>query len=112
MSRSTDEPTLSALAPAAARLGHALGRPVPLAVACLVALAGLGWIWLVIMVAGWTARGERDQAGDGDRYRAAERMAEPRRRPRQPVQCILVAAAAHRGRPLMRSGGLADKDIC
>ena len=63
MSRSTDEPTLSALAPAAARLGHALGRPVPLAVACLVALAGLGWIWVVAMVAGWAARGDAGALG-------------------------------------------------
>jgi predicted metal-binding membrane protein len=65
MSRSTDERTLSALAPAAARLGHALGRPVPLAVACLVALAGLGWIWLAVMVAGWVARGNAGALGPG-----------------------------------------------
>ena len=44
MSRSSDEHALTGLAPAAARLGHALGRPVPIAIACLVALVGLGWI--------------------------------------------------------------------
>jgi predicted metal-binding membrane protein len=65
MSRSTDEHALTALAPAAARLGHALGRPVPIAVACLVALAGLGWIWLIVMVAGWAARGNAGALGPG-----------------------------------------------
>jgi len=65
MSRSSDEHALDGLPPAAARLGHALGRPVPIAIACLVALAGLGWIWLVVMVAGWAARGDAGSLGPG-----------------------------------------------
>jgi predicted metal-binding membrane protein len=65
MSRSSDEHALDGLPRAAARLGHALGRPVPIAVACLVALAGLGWIWLVIMVAGSAARGDAGALGPG-----------------------------------------------
>jgi predicted metal-binding membrane protein len=64
MSRS-DEHALDSLPPAAARVGQALGRPVPIAIACLVVLAGLGWIWLVIMVAGWAARGEAGALGPG-----------------------------------------------
>jgi len=65
MSRGTDEHALDGLPRAAARLGHALGRPVPIAVACVVALAGLGWIWLVIMLAEWAARGEGAALGPG-----------------------------------------------
>jgi len=65
MSRSSDEHAWDGLPPAAARLGHALGRPVPIAIACLVALAGLGWIWLVVMVAGWAARGDAGSLGPG-----------------------------------------------
>jgi predicted metal-binding membrane protein len=65
MSRSSDEQALDGLPPAAARLGHALGRPVPIAVACLVALTALGWIYLAMMVAGWAARGEAGALGPG-----------------------------------------------
>ena len=65
MSRSSDEHALDGLPLAAARLGHALGRPVPIAIACLVALAGLGWIWLVVMVAGWGARADAGSLGPG-----------------------------------------------
>ncbi len=65
MSRSSEEHALDRLPPAAARLGHALGRPVPIAIACLVALTALGWAWLVIMVAGWAARGEAGALGPG-----------------------------------------------
>ena len=65
MSRCSDQHALDRLPPAAARLGHALGRPVPIAIACLVALAGLGWIWLVVMVAGWAARGNAGALGPG-----------------------------------------------
>jgi predicted metal-binding membrane protein len=61
----TDEHTLSKLSPAAARLGHALGRPVPIAIACLVLLAGLGWITLAAMVADWAARGNAAALGSG-----------------------------------------------
>ena len=65
MSRLSDEHALNALPRLAARLGHALGRPVPIAIACLVALAGLGWVWLVVMVAGSAARGEAGALGPG-----------------------------------------------
>lgn len=65
MAGTTDEHTLSRLSPAAARLGHALGRPVPIAVGCLMLLAVLGWIYLVLMVAGWAARGEAAALGPG-----------------------------------------------
>jgi predicted metal-binding membrane protein len=34
-------------------------------VACLVALTGLGWIWLAVMVAGWAARGVAGALGPG-----------------------------------------------
>jgi predicted metal-binding membrane protein len=49
----------------AARLGHALRRPVPIAVACVVLLAGLGWLYLAIMVADWATRGEVAALGPG-----------------------------------------------
>jgi predicted metal-binding membrane protein len=65
MARITDERALTRLAPAAARLGHALGRPVPIAVVSLVVLAGLGWIYLVLLVAGWAARGDAAALGPG-----------------------------------------------
>jgi predicted metal-binding membrane protein len=65
MSRSSDQQTLDGLPPAAARLGHALGRPVPIAVACLVALTALGWAYLAAMVAGWAARGDAGALGPG-----------------------------------------------
>jgi predicted metal-binding membrane protein len=39
------------LSPAAARLGDALARPKILAVVCVIALSGLGWLYLGVMVA-------------------------------------------------------------
>ena len=65
MSCLSDEQALDNLPRAAARLGHALGRPVPIAVACLVALTALGAIYLAVMVAGWAARGEAGALGPG-----------------------------------------------
>jgi len=65
MSEATDERRLTGLAPAAARLGEALGRPVPIAIACLVLLAGAGWLYLVLMVAAWAARGNAAALGPG-----------------------------------------------
>jgi predicted metal-binding membrane protein len=65
MSRLSDEQALDGLPPAAARLGHALSRPVPIAVACLVVLTALGWVYLAMMVAGWAARGEAGALGPG-----------------------------------------------
>ncbi len=65
MSRSSDEHAFDRLPRGAARLGHALGRPVPIAIACVVVLAGLGWIWLVMMVAAWAGRGEAGALGPG-----------------------------------------------
>ena len=43
---------LSHLPPAAARLGAAFARPKRLAVICVVILAGLGWLYLALMIAG------------------------------------------------------------
>ena len=65
MNRSSDDQALDGLAPTAARLGHALGRPVPIAVACLVALTAFGWLYLAMMVAGWAARGDAGALGPG-----------------------------------------------
>jgi predicted metal-binding membrane protein len=65
MSRSTDEQVFDKLPPAAARLGHALARPVPIAIACLVALTALGWLYLAMMVAAWAARGDAGSLGPG-----------------------------------------------
>ncbi len=65
MSEATDERRLTRLPPAAARLGEALGRPVPIAVACLVLLAGAGWLYLVLMVADWAGRGNAAALGPG-----------------------------------------------
>jgi len=38
---------------------------VPIAMACLVALTALGWLYLVMMVAGWTVRGNAAALGPG-----------------------------------------------
>ncbi len=65
MSRSSEDEALDRLPAAAARLGHALSRPVPIAGACLVALTALGWVYLALMVAGWAARGEAGALGPG-----------------------------------------------
>jgi len=43
---------LSPLSPAASRLGAAFARPKVIAGACVVALAGLGWLYLGLLVAG------------------------------------------------------------
>jgi len=43
---------LTHLSPAASRLGAVFARPKRLAVICVVALAGLGWLTLAIMIAG------------------------------------------------------------
>jgi predicted metal-binding membrane protein len=64
MSETTDD-RLSGLSPAAARLGHALGRPVPIAVTCLVLLTGLAWLYLALAVADWAARGQAGALGPG-----------------------------------------------
>ncbi len=61
----SDEHTLTRLPPVAARLGRAMGRPLPIAMACLVALAGLGWIYLMLMVADWAGRGDAAALGPG-----------------------------------------------
>jgi predicted metal-binding membrane protein len=65
MSGTTDRHRLTQLPPAAARLGHFLARPVPIAVACLVLLAGLGWLYLVLTVADWAGRGNAAALGPG-----------------------------------------------
>ena len=40
------------LPPAAARLGAVFARPKRVAVVCVIALAGLGWLYLALMIAG------------------------------------------------------------
>jgi predicted metal-binding membrane protein len=65
MSGTTDQHRLAQLPPVAARLGYLLSRPVPIAVACLVLLAGLGWLYLVLMVADWAGRGNAAALGPG-----------------------------------------------
>ena len=65
MSGTTDDRNLTGLPSAAARLGRVLARPVPIAVACLVLLAALGWLYLVVMVAGWAERGHAAALGPG-----------------------------------------------
>jgi predicted metal-binding membrane protein len=61
----TTERCLTRLSPMAARLGHAFSRPVPIAIGCVVMLAGLGWIYLALLVAGWASRGEAAALGPG-----------------------------------------------
>jgi predicted metal-binding membrane protein len=51
MSQAADH-SLEHLPPAAARLGAAFARPKLLAVACVVALATLGWLYLALLIAG------------------------------------------------------------
>jgi predicted metal-binding membrane protein len=51
MSEASD-PRLTHLSPAASRLGAAFARPKVLAVVCVVVLAGLGWLYLALLVAG------------------------------------------------------------
>ena len=50
MSKTADQ-DFSHLPPAAGRLGAAFARPKLLAVACVVALAALGWLYLALLVA-------------------------------------------------------------
>jgi predicted metal-binding membrane protein len=42
---------LTHLSPAASRLGAAFARPKVLAVSCVIALAGLGWLYLALLIA-------------------------------------------------------------
>ncbi len=46
------ERELSHLSPAASRLGAAFARPKLVAAICVVALAGLGWLYLALMIVG------------------------------------------------------------
>jgi len=50
MIETTHERSLANPSPAAARFYHALSRPVPIAIGCVVMLAGLGWIYLALLV--------------------------------------------------------------
>ncbi len=47
----TAEQDFSHLPPAAGRLGAVFARPKALAIACVLALAGLGWLYLALLVA-------------------------------------------------------------
>src|SRR5450759_4176167 len=51
MSEAAD-PRLNHLSPAVSRLGAAFARPKVLAVVCVVLLAGLGWLYLALLIAG------------------------------------------------------------
>lgn len=48
----TADHSLDHLSPAASRLGAAFARPKLLAVACVVALTGLGWLYLALLIVG------------------------------------------------------------
>jgi len=65
MSEATDENRLTSLPRPAARLGEALARPVPIAVACIVLLAGIGWLYLVLMLAEWAGHDHAAALGPG-----------------------------------------------
>ncbi len=65
MSSASDDCALTKLSPAAARLGHAFARPVPIALALLVLLVVLGWAYLALLIAGWAARGQAGALGPG-----------------------------------------------
>ena len=51
MTETTDR-SLTHLPPAAGRLGAVLSRPKALAAICIVAITGLGWLWLGLLIAG------------------------------------------------------------
>lgn len=57
MTLTTSDYTLAYLSPAAARLGGILARPRAIAIFCIVALTGLGWIYLGFLVGGNIAAG-------------------------------------------------------
>jgi predicted metal-binding membrane protein len=65
MIETTHERTPTRLSPVAARLCHALSRPVPIAIGCVVLLAGLGWVYLALLVAGSASRGGAAALGPG-----------------------------------------------
>jgi predicted metal-binding membrane protein len=65
MSETTDERKLTGLPRPAARLGEALARPVPIAVACIVLLASVGWLYLVLMLAEWAGHDRAAALGPG-----------------------------------------------
>jgi predicted metal-binding membrane protein len=66
MAQASNDRALAHLPPFAARLGHALARPKVAAVACLVVLVALGWLYLALMLAGMVgAGGEAGTLGPG-----------------------------------------------
>jgi predicted metal-binding membrane protein len=65
MAEPTNQDGLTRLPPAAAAIGRVMGRPVPIAIACVVVLAALGWLLLSLMVAAWAARGNAAALGPG-----------------------------------------------
>jgi predicted metal-binding membrane protein len=52
-------------APIGRAISRVMSRPVAVAIACLVVLAGLAWIFLALSVAGWAARGNAAALGPG-----------------------------------------------
>lgn len=59
----TAGPDFGHLSPAAAGLGHIFARPKVLAAFCVITLAGLGWLYLALMLAG--IGGALSGSGDG-----------------------------------------------
>jgi predicted metal-binding membrane protein len=57
--------SLHHLSPAASRLGSAVARPKVLAVACVVMLAGLGWLYLALLISGMAGPGSALGPGMG-----------------------------------------------
>jgi predicted metal-binding membrane protein len=61
----TADHSLHHLTPAETRLGFAVARPKILAAACVIVLAGLGWLYLALLVAGMGGPGTALGAGMG-----------------------------------------------
>ena len=57
MTLNTSDYTLAYLSPAAAGLGGIFARPRAIAILCIVALTGLGWVYLGLLAGGNTAGG-------------------------------------------------------
>src|SRR5665647_765645 len=92
------------LSPAANRLGAVFARPKLLAVVCVVVLAGLGWLYLALLIAGMggpsaaadparPCRGRAPRWGRPCRRSAARDRASPGRRARPRTQPPAASAA-------------------
>src|SRR3984893_19397851 len=63
MAQASDEHV--SLSPVAARLGHAFARSKALAVACIVVIAVVGWIYLALIIARMADSGQVGALGPG-----------------------------------------------